>query len=489
MTPLLCVLAIVPVAWVSWMFLWPPFPRIFGWKAWRLGLAGLAWCLGTIALWIWLPRWLPAPALVGLGLGGFLARGRALALLAKGPLPPGSMSFAAGVRGMASRRWYLEQSVRLGPVFKASQFGRPVLCVVGMERICQLMRGHSADLGPSSVAFTESIPGGFLRYMDDSTHSKYGGLFRRALAGDVGGGTEEEHRRRARRMLSELATQGAVCPAGPLETHVRRALDFVLFGMRGDDARSVRFGVLSEEFSRAAMTRRPTPSEMQLVEEMERLAMEHLEDGSASASGFQAATARLRSVDPAMPDRLSLDNLVFMHRIATENVSALMVWLAYCWGTERAVVARIRELRGAERLAALEAFLAETLRLSQSEYLYRRVIREFEFEGFRFPKGWLVRSCIWESHRTTGALPAPEEFRLRLGPEDYDRGHYSPFGMGRHACNGVEVNRLLCMAFLQELADGFDLRMEGTEPFQRSMRHWGHWHVNSGTQMRVEVIR
>lgn len=256
MTYLLWMLAMVPVAWVSWMFLWPPFPRIFGWSAWRLGLLGVTWCGGTIAMWIWLPQGLPAAALVGVGLGGFLARGRVLALLAKGPLPPGSMSFAAGVRGMASRTWYLEQFVRLGPVFRASQFGRPVLCVVGMERICQLMRGHSADLGPSSVAFTESIPGKFLRYMDDSTHSKYGGLFRRALAGDLGEGTEEEHRRRVRKMLSGLATRGSVCPSGALEDHVRQSLDLVLFGMRGDDARSVRFAVLSEGFSSAAVTRR-----------------------------------------------------------------------------------------------------------------------------------------------------------------------------------------------------------------------------------------
>ena len=68
----------------------------------------------------------------------------------------------------------------------------------------------------------------------------------------------------------------------------------------------------------------------------------------------------------------------------------------------------------ARRGEGIDAFLSEELRLSQSEYLYRRVMEDFTFEGFRFPRGWMVRSCTSESHRFDSPLPAAEEFRLRM---------------------------------------------------------------------------
>lgn len=486
MTLVMVLAAVVPVAWLSVVFLWPPFPRAFGREAMVPGVLGVAWCAGVLGVWRWLPGWLPLPAMVGFGLACFISRGRFRAWLAPGPLPPGSMAFASGVRGLASRTWYLERFGVHGPVFKSTQFGRPILCVLGMERICRLMRGHAADLGPSPLGFTESLMGNFLRYMDDARHAEYGGLFRRALAGDMGAEVELELRARARAMLEGLAGRESVGMGGLFIGHARASLDLVLFGLQGGDDRSHAFGALAERLARANVAHALSREDLRIVEEMERLILEHLEDGGACAMGFRPVTARLRTLDPGKPDRVCLDNLVFMHRIATSNVSALMRWLAYYWGQQREIVGRIRGMRGEDRLAALDAFLSETLRLSQSEFLYRRVLRRFEFDGFVFPRGWMVRCCIWESHRTTGALPDAEAFQLRLGPTDYARGHYSPFGMGRHACNGAEITRMLCLALLQELADGFDVRMEGIEPFHRPMRHWGHWQVNRAGRMRVE---
>jgi len=157
------------------------------------------------------------------------------------------------------------------------------------------------------------------------------------------------------------------------------------------------------------------------------------------------------------------------------------------WATHPAIVGQIRSMNDPERPAALEAFLFETLRLSQSEYLYRRVARDFEFEGFRFPRGWMVRSCIWESHRSTEAVAGPAEFRLRLEPETFARDHFSPFGMGRHACNGVAINNAICRSLLMPLADDFDLQITDAEPFTRLMRHWSHWQPNPDTKIRCSA--
>ena len=482
---ILPLLAVLPPAWAAAVFLWPPFPGMFGRQAWMPGLLYAAWGSAALALSLVWPGTLVWTALAGVVLGVFLSRGHLAAWLAPRPQPPGSMSFFSGVRALADRAFYLKRTSNGGPVFKTTQFGAPIICVVGMERICRLMRGHASDLGPSPLAFTQSIMGNFLRYMDDETHAKYGGLFRRAMAGDASLEAGELLHARSRQMFETLAVAGAIHPGAALRKFARESLDLLLFGFTGSDERSRKFGDLADRFYSSSISQALARSDRRLLEEMESLLVEQLENPGQSEN---AVIARIRALDPSMPDRVCLDNLVLMHKIATNNVSSLLQWLLFYWGTQPEAVSSLRNLPLADRAKGLEAFLSETLRLSQSEYLYRKVTREFEFEGFRFPRGWMVRSCIWESHRTTDALSDPGEFRLRLGPEDYDRGHFSPFGMGRHACNGVDVNHSICLALLGGLASRYDVTVRNAEPFQRLMRHWSHWQPNRRMTIRIERL-
>jgi cytochrome P450 len=396
------------------------------------------------------------------------------------------MSFASGVRALADRSFYLKGFSKWGPVFKTTQFGAPVICVGGMERICLLMRGHASHLGPSPLAFTQSIMGNFLRYMDDGTHSKYGGIFRRAMAVEAPPEAENQLRSLARQTLEALAAAGAVNPGGALRKFARECLDLRLFGLTGVDDRSRKFGELADRFYSSSIGQALAHSDRRLLEEMESLLVEQLEDLGSSEKAFHPVISRIRALDPAMPDRVCLDNLVLMHKIATNNVSSLLQWLIFYWGTQPEVVSSILALPASDRGKALDAFLSETLRLSQSEYLYRKVAQDFEFEGYRFPRGWMVRSCIWESHRMTDAIEDPEDFRLRLAPGDYDRGHFSPFGIGRHACNGVDINHAICLAMLGEVASQFDVSVRNAEPFQRLMRHWSHWQPSRRMSILIE---
>jgi cytochrome P450 len=196
---------------------------------------------------------------------------------------------------------------------------------------------------------------------------------------------------------------------------------------------------------------------------------------------------RLRHQDPQMPDRVCLDNLIVMHRIATGNVSSLLGWLLYRWGTESDIVAEVRATPAGDSAGSLRTFLLETLRTSQSEYLYRRVAHEFEFEGWRFPQGWLLRGCVWESHRTSAVIAEPEGFRLRQEPLAYDRRHFTPLGMGAHACNGGDINELICLTFLEELRHASHVRVVHGEPLQRQTRHWSHWQPNQALRVTVEL--
>jgi cytochrome P450 len=468
----LLLLSVLPPALCAAVFLRPPFPEMFGRQAWMPGVLCAAWTLGLVVVALLLPDALWLTALVGTVLGAFLARGRLAARFARQPLPPGSMSFAGGVRGLADRSFYTAGFAKWGPIFKTTQFGAPILCVGGMERIARLLHEHAADLGPSPVAVTRSIEGNFLRYMDEETHAEYGKLFRRAMAGDAPATALQRLRGNARLLLVELAREEYSDPRPALHRFTRESLDLLLFGFTGEDDRSRSFAELADRFYVSSIGQALTRADRRLLEEMKSLVVEPWKRLDAGASQAECVIARMRAIDPSMPDRVCLDNLVLMHKIATNNVSSLLLWLLYYWGTQADIVGRIRSIDDRERSAALNAFLFETLRLSQSEYLYRRVVRDFEFDGFRFPQGWMVRSCIWESHRSTEALPGPTEFRLRLEPDAYTRDHFSPFGMGRHACNGVAINDAICRSWLAALADDFDLRITEAEPFTRRMRHW-----------------
>lgn len=481
------ILAVAPPAWAAAMFLWPPFPRMFGRQAVLPGAVFAGWSVTALFLPVGWPdlRWLVA--LAGAGLGVLLLRGRLAAWSAEGPVPPGSLSFRSGVRALADRSFYRTGFTKWGPIFKTTQFGAPVICVLGIDRVGRLLRGHARQLGPSPLAFNQSILGSFLRYMDDDMHARYGPLFRRAMVGAPPAVVSMQLRARCREMLESWPVAGVVSPAPALLTWAREALDLQLFGFAHDDALGRRFGELADRFRSGSLGASLGRAERQLLEEMVALLVEQLgrlphEDRDAPV------LARLRQLDRAMPDRICLDNLVFMHRIATANVSSLLLWLLYYWATETEAVARLRELPPSRQAEGLDAFLSESLRLSQSEYLYRRVKQEFTFEGLRFPRGWMVRSCIWESHRFDSVLPDPLRFRLRLNPGDYDGSHHAPFGMDRHACNGTDLSRAICMAFLGELAAGYDARVENAQPFHRDMRHWSHWQPSPAMTVQLRSI-
>jgi len=483
----LWVIAIAPPSWAAIVFLRPPLPRMFGRQAVIPGLLCASWCAIAALVACMEPRGIIAMAPAGMFLGGFMARGHFAAWRSRKELPPGSMAFSSGVRGLAKRSFYLDGFSKWGPVFKSTQFGAPVICISGMERICRLMRSHSTHLGPSPLPFTDSIQGNFLRYMDDETHEKYGRLFRAAMADDHTMSTSHQLRTKARGLLEELAAQGSAAPEKPLRQFTRSSLDFMLFGLGADDARSIAFGGMADRFYTSSIGSAVTRADRLLMKDMIMLLRHQSQCLKRAPCHSLPVLARLSEIDPAMPDQVCFENLLFMHKIATNNVSSLLTWLLFYWSTQRESVSRIRVLGGKEKEAALDAFLSETLRLSQSEYLYRRVTRAFEFDGFYFPRGWMIRSCIWESHRNTHAFQAPSEFRIRMEPDAYAPARYAPFGMGPHACKGYDINHAISIALLSELSDGFDVNVAHGEPFMRKMRHWNHWQPNA--KMKINVCR
>jgi cytochrome P450 len=121
----------------------------------------------------------------------------------------------------------------------------------------------------------------------------------------------------------------------------------------------------------------------------------------------------------------------------------------------------------------------ETLRLEQSEHLYRVATREIEHRGFVIPRGWLVRLCVRESHRDPAVFENPEAFDPdRFLRRTYTRREYSPFGAGlRHTCLGEGLTRLVGHVFVEEVASAYTWRTVTDGAYEYSA--WRHWRPSS----------
>jgi cytochrome P450 len=147
-------------------------------------------------------------------------------------------------------------------------------------------------------------------------------------------------------------------------------------------------------------------------------------------------------------------------------------------------VARLREEAGTQAEATTGTgdslayrIVSETLRLEQSEYLYRETLEEISCGGFVIPKGWLVRICVRESHRSAVIFDSPDVFDPdRFLGRRYSRDEYSPFGASRIMCLGEGLTRTFGQILASEAALAYDWSVVSDGP--REFRRW-HWKPSS----------
>ena len=138
---------------------------------------------------------------------------------------------------------------------------------------------------------------------------------------------------------------------------------------------------------------------------------------------------------------------------------------------------------------ALFHFVNETLRMHQSEYFYREVVRDTQIGAYRVPKGWLLRVCVRECHDNASVFPDPKTFNPgRFNGRHYDKTEYCPFSDGTHSCFGADLAVMIARALVTVLAVDFDGRCVADGPVERwGNRHWSHWRPN--TKFRISLSR
>jgi len=500
--PIITIMEIVALILASWPLarLWhsrnlaPLFPNQ---QRWLAGLL-LGWLVALGSLAIWFPNLLHALTLIVLPVSVTLAwRARPNYGKSRG-YPPGSLSQTQSVAAIADRNHYIDQATKYGPIFKMSQFHKPVVCIIGFEKGFRLFREHRKALGPSKLPFNQEVKGGFLRYMDDRVHSQYAPLFMKALAAKNLMGLTPWVSAICQQTLSRMSQDcadsagGAVVPGAYCEQLAFDALAVTLFGLSQD---MPEYHQMIKAYSglRAYSLADPVSDETRQSLDLLR---RFLSDYSAGLSepgifdGPSCTLLELHRIDSAMPDEVCIDNLLFIHKIASRNVADLLQWIFKMLGDNPEWMEPSRLDNGQASAmgmtAAADRIVDETLRLAQSEYLYRVLTKDVSFEGYTLPRGWLVRLCVWESHRSCPSFDQAEQFNPdRFAGREFSAHEYAPFGYGKHACNGAHLARLIAREFARILSSDFEYEVVDDGPVERDFRHWGHWRPSSNFKVKL----
>jgi len=474
------------------------FRKVFAPWAVVVIVAAVVWAVAVAMAAVWVPAVL-VPAAVVAAAGWVLATWRARRLTGGGHgRPAGSLSVTGSVRALAHRDAYQTDHLRYGPVFTASQFGRPVVCVVGLERGQRLLRGHRDQLGPSPLPFTDQVMGGFLRYMDDDTHDRYGPAFRQAMSRSVAEAALPITQRVVGQELAAV-TSNPVHPGPAMERIARDTLMAALFGIDPTSPDGLEFAAAHERFARRTLLgghRRTTGALLDLrrLVAAQRRRLEVGEVGEAGeagtaggageagvaglagvpgAAGVVCALSEFMAADNGLPDDVCVDNLLFMLRIGAPNLQGLLVWLLQLLAENPEWMDRLGGVDADHELC--EAFVLESLRMAQSEYLYRRLTDDVDFDGMRLRRGQLVRLCVWESHQDPAVFGEPEHFTDRFAHRRHPQSEFCPFGLDSHACNSVGVVMMAARVVIQAVASDPAIGLVPAAGLTRQLRHWSHW--------------
>lgn len=445
----------------------------------------LLYAVAVVSLALYLPSLLPVATM--LALAGLAAeRWRARSDYGKArKLPPGSLALVPRLPWL-DHRFYLKQARRHGPVFKFSLYFKPMACIVGADLGHDLLQSHGDALRAPPVRFNRIIPGGFLRYMEGSTHAHYRRILQNGFAPSVLEQCDDYTRTRVRAALAGMARSGGgIGPRSPLSEMFLVILLHLFFGVSDD---SGAFGRLRKLYERIDVRKAACSSvkkEQEIAVEITRLIRQQVELLEKQSPGGETPPSCvlvkiLRDDPAALVDETILLNLVYMVQVGRNDMTGLLMWILKKLADHPEFIRQLRDQIGpvgdheaVVRAELAELIVKETLRLEQSEFLSRKASADIHFKGFTIPRGWLVRICVREGHRDPDRFRDPERF----DPHRFEgHGHrtraYSPLGMLGHSCLGAQIVSHVGRTFVTELARGFDLRVVSDGPREFGVAHW-----------------
>jgi cytochrome P450 len=383
-------------------------------------------------------------------------------------LPPGSLTPIA-LGPWSDPEFLLRQARRHGPVFKTMQIVRPMACVADLQLGRRLLDEHDAELEAPPLPFSRFIPGGFLRWRSHESHAYYKQVFRRAFSRDVVLACEEPLRAGMRASLAQMAADGAVPPRARINRMLFPLWVRLFLGL--DDAAELK------QLSKALDVRKAHRLRERRARRAVARAGEIVRGAPRDKPSFVSEVSDDELDDPAV-----VGSLFYLMLLTWADVSGLLTWIVRMLADNPEAIARVR----ADESSAV-AVVRETLRLSQSEYLYRRTLQDLDVGELRIPRGWLLRVCVREAHRDPTVFERPAEFDPeRFNGQTHGRDQYSPFGAYRLACLGEHVAVEVARWWTLELAR-YELRVVRDGPVE--FGSWSHWRPSRKLRVAFDPVR
>jgi cytochrome P450 len=327
-----------------------------------------------------------------------------------------------------------------------------VTALVGIERGHELLSAAGDTLRQPPLPLERLVPGGLLRWMKPENRARYRPPVAYAFSARVAAARAPELATESRRAVRAL---DSARPRPVLLGLALRSLVALLTGLAADSRDAVR---LTQMIGSLPVSRLP-PVRRRRAERRLHDAVDLLRE--VSTAGDSSFAGRLLAVDPeALADQTLACNLVYITRTASGDVAGLLHWVLW----ELARLARPWN-------AQPEHLVLETLRLHQSEYLYRRAEADFEHDGVKVERGGVLRICVAESHRDPTVFERPDEFVPERFARDPAPHPFAPFGGPENSCVAAGTALTIARAFVVALGE-VDLRVldDGRPIFDGA--HW-----------------
>ena len=405
-------------------------------------------------------------------------------------LPPGSLGLVP--RGpWIDDGFFLRQAEKYGPVFKLSQYFRPMVCVVGPAEGLNLLRAYGEKLYTPEVPFSARIPNGFLRYMSPANHRKYRPVFQAAMRQRVIRDGMPDVDDILRNGLAAFAARSRAQPdpgrhPGPALDALSLEIMLRLFaGVRSEPEVVSRFRDLLGHLVVGKAACRSSPKESEALDAVSALLRGRVERLVALERPC-FLTELARQGPEAIDDPTVMFNLVYMLQNAAADFGGFLTWTVKLlidnpeWGRNLRELSRTN---GPEAGKVAESIVKESLRLERSEFIYRRAREDIRFHETLIPRGWVVRICIREGHRDSEVFENPGRFDpARFIQRSFSPAEYSPLGIGAHACLGASLIRIVGAAFVLQWCGSYDIVVlqDGPREFGRS-----HWQPSSALRVRL----
>ena len=451
----------------------------------RSQLVALLPVVAAVAVLLALAAWVRARPAFGQGRG----------------LPPGSLGVARSLDAITHADFYARSAATWGPVFKMAQFHRPVACIVDLPLGLEVLEQQRASLAQPTLPFGRLSPGNYIEFMNDERHQRYRGILRTALSGRVVAACREGVESVTAAQLATLTPPGEAHGAALDAVLDRVAFVSLLRVVCGIPVTDPRIDELQTLFGRLGSTRafaerRPEErvAPFRALTDLVRALGHDISGRQATGTPpVPSVLSEILRADPAhLLDDTLIGNLVLIVHVTRSNVRGLLGWVLKEYVDHPGLSLLLRRAQaehdGVSRMESVASQVVnETLRLHQSEYLYREVVREIRVGQWTIPRGWLLRVCVRECHDNPAVFPAPSEFRPeRFAERHYTRSEYCPFSDGAHSCFGAGLSLMVARAMVTVLAREFDCVRTSDGPVERQgNRHWSHWRPSKRFGVRI----